>query len=128
MWMPLVVPHPSSQIHANANSIYVSVTKTEEKGSDVNLASHLLLDGMKAAYKAAVIVSNDSDLCTPIRLARTELNLKVGVLNPNDRNPSAALKREAAFFKPIRIGALAANQFPPTVNDPVGVIHKPPEW
>lgn len=40
---------------------YQRVIKTEEKGSDVNLATHLLIDGFDDAYELAVVVSNDSD-------------------------------------------------------------------
>jgi len=45
------------------------VIKTEEKGSDVNLASHLLLDAFQRNCNTAVVVSNDSDLRVPIRIA-----------------------------------------------------------
>ena len=38
------------------------VMKTEEKGSDVNLATHLLVDAFDDAFNIAVIISNDSDL------------------------------------------------------------------
>ncbi len=37
----------------------VKVFKTEEKGSDVNLATHLLVDGFRNEYELAVVVSND---------------------------------------------------------------------
>ena len=43
----------------------VEVLDTEEKGSDVNLASHLLMDGFEEDYELAVVISNDSDLATP---------------------------------------------------------------
>ena len=43
-------------------SPYVRVIKTEEKGSDVNLATHLLTDGFRGAYDIAVVITNDSDL------------------------------------------------------------------
>ncbi len=33
----------------------------EEKGSDVNLATHLLLDAVKNDYDAAVVVSDDAE-------------------------------------------------------------------
>lgn len=47
---------------ASPKSGYVKVIKTEEKGSDVNLALHLLSDGYKNAYAVAIVVSNDSEL------------------------------------------------------------------
>ena len=80
---------------------YVEVWNTEEKGSDVNLASHLIIDGHKARYDLAVIISNDSDLKFPVHYVRTE---------------------------PIRRAALRASQLPPQVPDARGIIHKPQEW
>ena len=46
----------------------VEVVRTQEKGSDVNLATYLLMDGFRGGYELAVVVSNDSDLKTPIEL------------------------------------------------------------
>ena len=60
----------------------VKVFKTEEKGSDVNLASHLIHDGYQKDYEQAVLITNDSDLVEPIRIVRAELGLPVGILNP----------------------------------------------
>jgi hypothetical protein len=61
----------------------VRVLKTEEKGSDVNLASYLLLDAFREDCEVAIVVSNDADLKTPIELAISELGIDVGVLNPH---------------------------------------------
>ena len=44
----------------------VKILKTEEKGSDVNLAVHLLNDAWLDKYDCAVVVSNDSDLAEAI--------------------------------------------------------------
>ena len=46
------------------------VIRTEEKGSDVNLAVHLLNDSWLNAYDCAVVVSNDSDIAEAMRLVR----------------------------------------------------------
>lgn len=48
----------------------VEVWDTEEKGSDVNLATYLLIDAFNQDYEQAVIISNDSDLAFPIRVVR----------------------------------------------------------
>jgi hypothetical protein len=48
----------------------VEVIKTEEKGTDVNIASYLLLDTFRADSDLAVIVSNDADLAEPMRIVR----------------------------------------------------------
>jgi len=84
----------------------VEVIKTEEKGSDVNIATFLLLDAFDADCELAVVISNDSDLLLPIQTARRRFGLKVGVLNPQ-KKPSVVLQREADFFRPIRQGHLS---------------------
>jgi len=106
---------------------YVKVIKTEEKGSDVNIATHLLRDGYQAVYDAAVLVTNDSDLLEPVRIVRQELGKVVGLLNPHP-HPSRALLRHASFMKPIRRGVLAKSQFPPTLHDSQGTVTKPTQW
>ncbi len=47
---------------------YARVIKTEEKGTDVNIASHLINDGRKGEYDIAVVISNDSDLVEPVKI------------------------------------------------------------
>lgn len=106
---------------------YARVIKTEEKGSDVNLATHLLNDGYKKDYEMAVVITNDSDLLEPIRIVRYELNLPVGLLNPHKR-PSRALLPHVNFIKQIRQGVLAASQFPGKLTDAQGTFHKPASW
>ena len=97
----------------------VWVDKTEEKGSDVNLAAHLLRDAYNRRFEVAVLITNDSDLVEPVRIARRELNLPVGYLNPHQHH-STELKREATFMKRIRQADLAASQFPTVMRDSKG--------
>lgn len=119
--MPLAQPAPGGQR-------FVRVIKTEEKGSDVNIAAHLINDGYKSAYETAVIVTNDSDLLEPIRIVRSELGLAVGVLNPHKNPTSKVLALHASFVRQIRPGVLAASQFPAVLTDAHGVFHKPANW
>lgn len=102
------------------------VIKTEKKGSDVNIAAHMVNDGHLGRYK---VISNDSDLAEPISIVRNELHLPVGILNPfpND-HPSQQLRKCATFVKPIRQGVLTASQFPDMLEDSNGKFHKPPAW
>jgi uncharacterized LabA/DUF88 family protein len=104
------------------------VIKTEEKGSDVNIAAHMINDGYKGYYQVAVVVSNDSDLVEPIRIVQQELKLPVGVLNPIPTHPSHELQKYATFVKPIRKGVLSVSQFPAQMKDATGVFHKPSKW
>lgn len=106
---------------------FARVIKTEEKGSDVNLATHLLVDGFDNAYDLAVIVSNDSDLLLPIRVVSEQLGKQVGLLNPQ-KHVSVALAPHVRFVKHIRAGVLAKCQFPPRLIDAHGSFSKPTGW
>jgi len=113
---------------ANTNpQRYERVIKTEEKGSDVNLAVHLLNDAYKKDYELAVMVTNDSDLLEPMRIVKQELNLPVGLVNPH-KNPSFDLRKHATFIKQLRKGVLQNSQFPITLTDQNGTFHKPATW
>lgn len=107
---------------------YVCVIKTEEKGTDVNLATHLLHDTHLNRYETAVVISNNSDLLEPIKIVRRELGKKVGVINPRQQRPSKVLAREADFFKQVRPGLLAKCLLPNVMRDVQGEIHKPATW
>jgi len=74
------------------------------------------------------MISNASDLLLPIEVVSKRLGLTVGVLNPNQRNPSVVLQRDANFFRPIRQGPLSGNQFPATLTDARGTFTKPTNW
>jgi uncharacterized LabA/DUF88 family protein len=118
--MPLANPPPGGPPLAE-------VVRTEEKGSDVNLATLLLLDAFRGDCDTAVVISNDSDLKLPIEVAQAELGIRVGVVNPHPPNRrSHAL--QPSFFKQIRESALGASQFPASLTDVSGVFHKPAEW
>ena len=121
--MKLVTPLPDG-------TDKVLVHKSEEKGSDVNLAAYLLLDGFENDYDVAVVVSNDSDLCEPIRLVRQKLKKKVLALLPcgPGRTQSYDLKRAVTKTFVVDPAILAACQFPPQLNDAHGTIHKPKSW
>lgn len=105
----------------------VAVIKTEEKGSDVNLATHLLIDAFDHDFDVAVVISNDSDLELPLRFVRDKFQCHVGVLNPH-KTPSVSLLNVATFYKQIRHGVLRASQFAPIVTDAQGMIRKPAAW
>ena len=103
------------------------VSKSEEKGSDVNLASHLLRDAFLRHTRCAVIISNDSDLLTPIQIAKADCGTTIGLALPRT-NGSVELKRLGNFKVPIRAHVLANAQFPATMTDANGVITKPMTW
>jgi hypothetical protein len=120
--MPLAAPEPGGPRT-------VEVTKTEEKGSDVNLAAYLLLDAFRNDSDMAVVISNDSDLCEPIRIVQEEFGMPVGLIIPHRRPSQALCRLGPAFVKQIRRGPLSASQFPEKVTDSCGrMIRKPSAW
>jgi uncharacterized LabA/DUF88 family protein len=72
------------------NLVVVSHERKEEKGSDVNLASHILIDLLTDKLDAAVIVTNDTDLAFPISYARQLI--PVGLVNPRGSQTPTDLK------------------------------------
>jgi len=108
----------------------VQVLKREEKGSDVNLASYLLIDCFDNDFDEAVVVSNDSDLASPIEFVVNKFKKSVILVNPDRSNPpSGKLKSVASSYMPkINNSVLAKAQFPPTLTDLNGSFTKPPTW
>lgn len=120
-WRPLVNPPPGG-------NEYVQVKNTEEKGSDVNLASHLIHDGWKGEYEVAVVVSKDTDLMEPIRIVTQELKKPVGLICPDGKVPWK-LERVASFIRHIEPHRLSAAQFDnPLVGRGGQIIEKPESW
>ncbi len=105
----------------------VQVIKTEEKGSDVNIASHLLLDGFQGKYEVAAVLTNDSDLKVPVGMVKNVLRKTVGVICPHEK-PSKELVREASFFKTIKPQTFHDCQFPERINVEGRTIHRPEAW
>lgn len=106
---------------------WVRVMKSEEKGSDVNLATHLVADGYDGRYEVAVVITNDSDLVEPIKVVRERVGRRVGLVS-TCRIQSRRLVAVASFRREIREGVLRASQFPRELEDENGVFHKPDAW
>jgi uncharacterized LabA/DUF88 family protein len=107
----------------------VEVIKTEEKGTDVHIGAHMLLDAFRKDCDMAVLISNDSDLCEPLRMVKDELGLTIGILNPFAKASYWLRQLQPAFIKPIRQGAVRASQLP--VSVPLGngqAVSRPQEW
>jgi uncharacterized LabA/DUF88 family protein len=103
----------------------VRVWKTEEKGSDVNLASHLLRDAFRGDFDVAAVLSNDTDLVEPIRIVVQEVGLPVGLICPVVR-PATSLQAIASFVRHIRGAHLLAAQFPNSI--PGTALSRPATW
>ena len=102
----------------------------EEKGSDVNLATYLLVDCFTDDFDEAVVISNDADLSLPIEIVAAQFKKVIGIINPH---PKSKLSRDLARVAPIYIWTinkkvLASCQFPATLTDSQGTFTKPTTW
>ena len=104
----------------------VEVFRTEEKGSDVNLAVHLVNDAHKDSFDCAIVVSNDSDLAEAMRLVKDECGKMVELFTPWRRRASKQLMQHSDFQRTIRRASLAKSQLPDPI--PGTKIRKPHDW
>jgi hypothetical protein len=108
--------------------LMAQVRNREEKGSDVNVATHLLVDVLGGAVDAAIVISNDSDLALPITVARDKV--PVGVVNPGTKPLAGALRARPTdgagrhWWRPLRRDDFRNHQLPIVV----GSIHRPTGW
>lgn len=114
------------EVPTNGNR-YARVIKTEEKGSDVNLATHMLMDAFEDKYDVVVLISNDSDLALPLKIIREKFKKQIYIVNPH-KKPSAQLQNNSDRLRELRQGHLIASQFPNPIHDSKGEIIKPASW
>lgn len=125
---PLVVQDGAEQ-DVPAARFMASVARREEKGSDVNVASHLLIDVLTQTVDAGVVVSNDSDLAFPITFARDQI--PVGLVNPTKGYRAGKLAGihtdgvGSHWWYQMQPSDWYAHQLPPTIGSR---IIKPQEW
>ena len=102
----------------------VKIYKTEEKGTDVNIATHMMDDAHKKDFDVAILITNDSDLAEQVRIITQDLNLQVILISPYERN-NIQLSKYATSIRHIRRGVLEVSQFPDTLVDVVGEFTRP---
>lgn len=104
------------------------VDATEEKGSDVNFASHLLIDAFEQKYDAAIIITNDSDLCTPVKLVKEKYCREIFWICPESESVSFNMRKIIPHYRLIRDSDLERCLFPPELVDREGKISRPSSW
>ncbi len=124
-----MILHPV-EIQEDGQPRCVIVKKTEEKGSDVALASRLLIDAMRGVSDVYVLCTNDSDLVMPLALAQEELGADVGLLSPMEPKRSSNELKQAnpVWHRQITPEDLAMSQLPDEVHDSKGRIIRPEKW
>lgn len=79
---------PLAKKLADGSREVVMALVTEEKGSDVSMGAHIVWDACHSLSEAAVVISNDSDLQTPVKMAM-DFGLEVIVINPHRHRDQA---------------------------------------
>jgi hypothetical protein len=125
---PVLEPMPL--VHPQGRQ-YIMVHNTEEKASDVNLASHLLMDGFKGFYDVAFVLSSDTDLIEPLRIVKTEIRKPVILLYADIERRSVPKKLEqvCTSVRFVSRGAIARNQLPNPARAKNGaLVARPCKW
>lgn len=126
-WPVMVRDGSTAQDITDANFL-ASFQHIEEKGSDVNVASHLLLDVLSNHVDAAIVISNDSDLRFPIQECRQRV--PVGTVNPSQSRLAGDLRGESNdgvgghWWYQLNRSDYQSCQLP----DPAGSASKPAGW
>jgi uncharacterized LabA/DUF88 family protein len=125
-WLPI-----AEEVRRNANPpAKVKVAVSEEKGSDVNIATYMLTDAFDEEHDLAILISNDSDLAEPVRIVKEKFKRRIMVVNPHPvAKISLRLANLADDKRQLRKEVIKESQFPDIVMLP-GNRHttKPPEW
>lgn len=139
-WPRLMPQFPLAYINNNYfnQPQRVQVERTEEKGSDVNLATCLLYDCFVKDFDDAIVVSNDSDLVLAIEIVTSKLGKDVVVVNPNRTRMAQKFKRcrisrelkrvATSCVASINESVLFKAQFQSTLSDSMGQFTKPNSW
>lgn len=101
----------------------------EEKITDVNIATELLLDAFDDIFDTAIVVSRDSDLSPLIRAIRQRFAHKRVVMAFPPRRHSSQLEQVASAYFQVNRAKLAQSQLPDRVTLPNGhIVTRPPKW
>jgi uncharacterized LabA/DUF88 family protein len=109
-------------------------TRRLEKGTDVNIAVHMLNDAYQDRCDQLVLVTADSDLAPALRIIReTFPDKKTFVYVPpgpeNERGAAVELRAAAHRNKTLPLNLLPKAQFRSEVHDSLGkAIKKPSSW
>lgn len=108
----------------------VQVQRIEEKRTDVDIATHLLVDCFQKRFDEVVVISNDGDLTLPIQTVRDAFGMRIGVINPHNKSriSGSLIKASTYHLRNINRKVLADSQFPTILTDAQGTFSKPPSW
>lgn len=137
IWLEVQESRTDIQIHlghyllkkVQCKNCGVQWENSEEKMTDVNIATQLLVDAFENKFDTAIVISGDSDLTTPItRVLQLFPNKRVIVAFPPARK-SEQLKSVASGYVHIGEDKLRHNLLPSEITKSDGyVLKRPQEW
>jgi uncharacterized LabA/DUF88 family protein len=115
-------------INRNRPFTCVRISIDEEKGTDVNLAAHLINDAHEKTITKALVISNDGDFREAISLAR-QTGIAVGVCSAWEHSANRQLKEVMSFEIRLRPDSLTKCQMPQTIQLANGRhVSRPKNW
>lgn len=102
---------------------------SNEKMTDVNIATHIIIDAFHDKYDTAILISGDSDLVPPIKAVHQNFPNKVVSVffPPNRHNNTVAGASKGSQI--IGRKKLIDSQFEENVKKRDGfILHKPADW
>ena len=107
----------------------IEVIKTEEKGTDVNLAVQMVADAKDDKFDKAMLFSNDSDMAYAVQIAVKDCNKFVGLFIDRKATSFKKLKEHVKYTRRLSPSIFSNNQLPSEVITSTGrKIKKPKEW
>jgi len=102
---------------------------SNEKMTDVNIATHIIIDAFHDKYDTAILISGDSDLVPPIKAVHQNFpNKVVSVFFPPNRHNNT-VAGAAKGSQIIGRKKLIDSQFEENVKKKDGfILHKPTDW
>jgi uncharacterized LabA/DUF88 family protein len=101
----------------------------EEKMTDVNIATEMLMDAFANKFDTALLISGDSDLVPPLRAVRTRFPDKRAIVAFPPGRSSVQLKNAASGQFIISKGHLKKSQLPDEIVKPSGhALRRPAKW
>jgi uncharacterized LabA/DUF88 family protein len=137
----MVIGPPTIVKQIGPNPQLAQIMTSEEKGSDVNIATHLLHDAFTGDCEAALVITNDSDLVEAIRTARVSAGIEVHLVSPG-KSVTSTLRKAATSAMTLdsavtdqsgkyltKSQLLSVCQFPSPIVLPDGrALRKPRSW
>ena len=103
----------------------VKVYLPEEKGSDVNLAVHMVYEATQDQYDVALVLTNDTDMSEAFRIVSTELEKTLILVQPKHVKTAKSLSQFCFDILKFESEDLVSNQLPDTIGPK---IRRPEEW